>query len=158
MKFTVEIEDFYLDSENDIESELKRSVIKNVVSQIEKSIEAKINDAILLKSKREIEKSLYLNIQKIVKEVVKTGLIQSRNSRDRKVTIEEYVREDFENNTGYSSPREQISKLAHNFGDELKKRYDLLFASQIVSKMAEHGLLKDEAVKKLLEKPEIKKP
>ena len=156
MKFTVEVEDFYLDKEGDIESQLKSSVVRDVVSQITKSIESKINDAITLEVKRQVEKSLYRNVQKIVKTVVETGKIKGRYSNDNDMTIEEWVKHDFQNNSGYSSPKDHIEKLAKQFGDELKKRYDLLFATNIVVKLKENGLLKDDAVKMLLETIEKK--
>jgi hypothetical protein len=156
MKFTVEVSDFYLDEEGDIESQLKQFVIKDVVSQIQKSIESKINDAITLEVKDQVSKSLYRNIQKIVTEVISEGKIKGKNSRDGLVTIEEYIRLDIENNNGYYSPKEQIEKLAKQFGDDLKKRYDLLFASQIVAKLNENGFLREDAIKMLLQITEKK--
>ena len=151
MKFTVEIEEFYLDEEQDIEPTLKNFVIKSVVQSIQKSLESKIEDAITKEVRDQISKSLFRNIQSVVKKVITEGKIKSRRSSDSLVTIEEYIRQDFEYNSGYSSPKETIEKLAKQFGDEMKRRYDLLFASQIVAKLGANGLLKDEAVKMLLE-------
>jgi hypothetical protein len=151
MKFTVEIEEFYLDEEQDIEPTLKNFVIKSVVQSIQKSLEAKIEDAITKEVKDQISKSLFRNIQSVVKRVISEGKIKSRYKSDSPVTIEDYIKEDFEHNTGYSSPKDTIEKLAKQFGDEMKRRYDLLFASQIVAKLGANGLLKDEAVKMLLE-------
>lgn len=39
---------------------------------------------------------------------------------------------------------------AKDFGKEMKERYDLLFASQLVAKMSETGLLKEDVAKLLL--------
>jgi Iap family predicted aminopeptidase len=151
MKFTVEIEEFYLDEEQDIEPTLKNFVIKSVVQSIQKSLESKIEDAITKEVRNQISKSLFRNIQIVVKKVITEGKIKPRHSGEVPVTIEEYIRQDFEYNSGYSSPKETIEKLAKQFGDEMKRRYDLLFASQIVAKLGANGLLKDEAVKMLLE-------
>lgn len=156
MKFTVEIEEFYLDKEQDIEPTLKNFVIKSVVQSIQKSLESKIEDEIKRETRDQISKSLFRNIQSVVKKVISEGKIKARYSNNDLVTIEEYIKQDFEHNTGYSSPKDTIEKLAKQFGDEMKRRYDLLFASQIVAKLGANGLLKEDAVKMLLET--IKKP
>jgi hypothetical protein len=95
-------------------------------------------------------------IQKQVDLFVETGKIKGRYSNDKEVTVLEYIQADFNANSGYSSPKDQIQNLAKKFGDELKQRYDLLFASQIVAKLSENGLLKDSVVKMLLETIEKK--
>jgi hypothetical protein len=153
MKITLEVNDFYLD-EQDIESGLKEFIINDVIQKVHKSIESKIDDTITRVVKDQVTKSLYRDIQKIVAKVVSEGKIQTKdgyNSNKIPMTIEEYVKHDFEHNTGYSSPKDKITELAKNFGNELKRRYDLLFASQIVAKLNENGLLKEDAVKMLLE-------
>jgi hypothetical protein len=151
MKFTIEVDDFYLDENNDLESGLKKYIVSDVIKQINKSLETKINDAVTLEVKRVVEKSLYTDVQKIVKEVVATGKVKGRYSGDKEMTIEEWVKHDFQNNSGFSSPKERIEKLAKAFGDELKKRYDLLFASQIVASLNNNGMLKENVAKMLLE-------
>lgn len=151
MKFTVEIEDFWLDEEQDIAPALKKYIINDVVRQIEKSIEAKIEDGIGKEVRSGIEKSLYRNIQKIVKRVISERKVKGKYSSDPEITIEDYIKREFENNSGYCSPKEQIKKLADNFGLELKQRYDLVFASQIVVALDKNGLLKKDVAKILLE-------
>ena len=67
------------------------------------------------------------------------------------VSIADYITERFAYQSGWGSPNEAIDKLAKQFGDELKKRYDIAFATQIVKRMNENGLLKDESIIKLLD-------
>lgn len=43
-----------------------------------------------------------------------------------------------------------IAKTACSHADDLKKRYDMLFASGIVQKMHENNLLKEDVAAKLL--------
>jgi hypothetical protein len=44
----------------------------------------------------------------------------------------------------------QTKKATDSISKELKERYDLLFASQIVSKLHENGMLKEDVAKLLL--------
>jgi len=157
MKFKVEIEDFYLDREEDIEPSLKQFVINSVVQTINKQIEKRIEDTINLQVKQLIEKHLTLQIQKQVLDFVINGKVKGRYTSNKEISIEQYIKEDFEHNSGYSSPHEKIAELAKTFGDELKRRYDLLFASQIVAKLNTNGLLKEDVAKMLIETIESKK-
>ena len=153
MTFKIEIEDFWLDEEHELEPALKNYIISDVVSQIAKSIEKKIDDTITRVVKEQVSASLYRDIQKIVKETVETGMVNrasSYNDKER-VTIKDYILHDFEANAGYRSPKDQIEKLAKQFADELKNRYDLLFASQIVSKLNTNGFFRPDVAKILLE-------
>lgn len=53
-----------------------------------------------------------------------------------------------------NSMEKLIKSLAKDFANEMKERYDLLFASQLVAKMSETGLLKEDVAKLLLPKQE----
>jgi len=148
MKFTVELEEFYLDSDGGcIEDELKKHVTWSVVSQIEKKLEKKIEEEISRVVKLHVENILLKKISARVAELIELGEIKSGND---KKSIPDYIREQFEDNNGWRSPYEQIQKIAKQWGDELKNRYDKAFAVHIVDTMKKNGLLKDEAISKLL--------
>jgi len=53
-------------------------------------------------------------------------------------------------NNGWNSIGEHVSRVGKQLGDELKKRYDVAFANQIVVRIHEQGLLKDDVAKLLL--------
>lgn len=148
MKFTVEVSDFYLNKEGDIEHGLRDHVINSVVTQIEKSIESKVEEHITRRVKDEIEKNLALMMNKKIAECIATEQI----TRDgKKVSIEAHIRTIFETSHGWNNPTDTMKKLAEQFAKELKQRYDIGFASHIVAKLHEQGLLKEEAAKILLQ-------
>ncbi len=151
MKFTVEIDEFWLDEDsNGFEEELKTSIKNDVIREIKKSMDDKIQSEISRIAKDMIEKSMYSHIQSKVKEVIKNGTIKKDGYSNDEITIEAWIKSKFIGNSGYGSPDESIKKLAKQFGDEMKQRYDLLFASQIVAKLNEQGLLKEDVAKLLL--------
>jgi hypothetical protein len=153
MKFTVEVEDFWLEEE-DLSSALKRHVIHEVVTSIHNSIKQKIEDHVTKEVKAQVEQSLYRKISSLVGEIIATDKIKGRYSNDPDMTLREWVNAEFRNNSRYETIQEHIKKLANTFGDDMKKRFDLLYASQIVAKMGANGLLKEDAVKLLLTEPE----
>lgn len=154
MKFTISVEDFWLDEEQELEPKLKSHIIHNVVQQIHQSIKTKIDEHVTKEVKAQVEQSLYRKISTLVGEIIATDKIKGRYSNDPEMTLQEWVMSEFKTNTRYESIQEHIKKLAASFGEDMKKRFDLLYASQIVAKMGDAGLLKEDAVKLLLSQPE----
>lgn len=97
-----------------------------------------------------MEETLKEQIQVLVTDVISTGKIRVDSYSDNEIPIEDWIKKKFNGNCGYGSAENQIKELAKKFGDEMKQRYDLLFASQIVAKLDEHGLLKEDIAGLLL--------
>ena len=151
MKIQIEIDDFYLDEESELEPALKRYVINEVVSKINKQIEDKVNDTITRQVKLQVEKQLLSKTNKLIDEFIEKGKIKGDYSSDPEITVEQHIKNKFNSKNGWGNPSEQITKLAEKFGAELRNRYDLLFATQIVKKLDKEGLLKENIAKMLLE-------
>jgi hypothetical protein len=152
MKFIIDIDEFWLDEEKELEPALKTFIIKTVIQQIHKSIESKVEVAVTKEAHAQVEKTLFRKIQSIVTKFVSEGKVKADSyDKEAKLTIEEYIKKQFEDNSNFRSPTKKIQELASKFGEELKKRYDLLFASQIVASLNNNGLLKENVAKMLLE-------
>lgn len=150
MTIKIELEDFYLDSEDDIVPELKKFIIREAVNQINEKIEAKTKDAIKEAIKGIVEGAMTEKIQALVQTTIDTERVKSYNSSEL-ILLSEYIKETFTRNSGsWSSPNVYIEKLAKKFADDMKNRFDLTFASQIVAKMNENGLLRSDVAQLLL--------
>lgn len=152
MKFIVEIDDFWMDEEEELQPALQKYLIASVVQQISKSIEKKVEDKVYREAKNQIENQMYKQIQQKVSDIIATGKIRGTYSGGAEITLEEWIKEQFTSNTSYRSPTDELKKLADKFGKEIKDRYDLLFASQIVAKLNEQGMLKEDVAKMLFDK------
>lgn len=151
MKFTIEVEDFYLDEDKELAPALKSYIIREVVTTIDKGLQAKVEDAITKEVKAQVEQTLYRKIGTFVTECIANDKIKGRYSSSPEITLQEWVKQQFTETAREKAPTdESIRKLAVAFGDEMKKRYDLLFASQLVAKMKESGFIKEEAIALLL--------
>ena len=148
MKFTVELEDFWMSDDDCIEEELKKYIINGVVSQIEKKLEEKIEKQITASVSAEISRTLEKRINAKVAELIELGEITKNRE---KISITDHIKKEFDGSSRWSSPYDQVAKIAKKWGDELKMRYDKAFAIHIVDTMKKNGLLKDEAIVKLLE-------
>jgi hypothetical protein len=154
MKFTVDLDDFYLDSESGaIEEELKKHIISSVVSQIEKNIAKKIDDEIARCVKHTVENVCLKKISGEVARIIEIGEVTFDR---KKTTIEDVVKSIFESNIGYNNTLEKIKEIAKKWGDEIKMRYDRLFAIHIVEQMKKNDLLKEEKIAELLKIEDFK--
>ena len=151
MKYTIEVEDFYLDEgENgkSLSESLQQYITDKVIGEIWKQIKEKVDDAITMKVKAKVEKELGLQINTRIAEIIARETI----TRDKKeILISDYIKDQFQANTGWNSPSEVIRQKAKEFGDEMKKRYDFLYANLIVTQMHNIGIIKEEIYANLIE-------
>jgi polyhydroxyalkanoate synthesis regulator phasin len=126
-------------------------------TQIQKALMQDLKQQILASLAQDVKNQMADEVRSVVHEVF-TEIIQAQLN---KILVEdnipvrggkslrELIEEKF-TSSGWSSPEEQIKKLASRFGAEMKSRYDLMFATQLVANMSNHGLLKDEMSKLIL--------
>jgi hypothetical protein len=148
MKFMVEVDDFYLDEESELAPALSGHVIRTVVSQIWDKIEKKVDEAIRISVQAKIEQELTAKINIRIADIFASETIK-KDGKD--VSISDYIKDRFVNNSGWNSPHETITKIAKEYGNEMKKRYDYFYANQIVQQMHTIGVLKEEVFANLIE-------
>lgn len=150
LNITVDLEDLYINEDDTFNEALEQKIKREVINDVWQTLKAKVEDQIVRNVATEIEKQYCKKIQFFISDFFKTGKIKYGYDKEP-VTIEDYIKKTFENNQGWNIPNEQIKNIASKHGDELKKRYDLMFASQLVVKLNENGMLKDDVAKLLLD-------
>ena len=148
MKFTVEVEDFYLDKEDELAPELSTYVTGQVVSQIWVKIEKKVDESVRVSVQAKIEQELTKKINIRIAELIESEKIIVRG---QEISIPDYIKSQFEKHSGWGNPDEIIEKKAKEFGAEMKKRYDYFYANQIVQQMHTIGIIKEDIYKNLIE-------
>jgi len=147
MKFTIDVEDFWLEEEELTEA-LQGHIKHNVVREISESIKVQVEKKISEKVKETIDAKIELVIDTVLTDLVSTGVIVSNNSE---IAISTHVKNLFQKNHGWNNPAAQMEQIAKKFGEDLKLQYNNVFANKIVQNMKKQGLLKDEVVQILLE-------
>lgn len=150
MKFTVDLEEFWMEEDGEsLDAELKKYIIRSVSGKIEKSIQEKVEAEIEKKVDEFVSARLSVIINDQLAECIEKGVIQPR-CHSIPISITTYIKERFLDNSGWSTPTKYIEKIAKEFGADLKLQYNNAFANKIVANMKEQGLLKDEVVQILL--------
>lgn len=147
MRFTVEVEEFYLEEE-DLSSVLQHQLKQAIVSEIRKNIADQVAVFMDKHIKGEIQSDIQTRVQLLMEDYVAKGKLKGGYSSDPEMTIPEYIAKQFSNSRGDLTKIIENKVKAHV--SELQQRYDLMFATQLITKIKEQGFLKDEAVKMLL--------
>lgn len=146
MKINIDVSNFYLDEDDNLENGLKKYVINEVIA----SIYAKIKDKVETEIKRAVEKHILDNLSIAIARVVSNGKIK-RKTDNTEVTISEYVQDALLNSgSNWQSFDKIIREVSKTFCDEMRKRYDLSFASNIVAKLIDNKMIKEDAINMLL--------
>lgn len=146
MKIQIEVSDFYLDEEENLENGLRKHVIYEAIA----GIYAKIRDKVEIEIKQVVEKHILDNLSIEIASAISNGKIK-RKTDNTEITINEYVQDSLLNSSSsWQSFDKTIKEVSKNFCDEMRKRYDLSFASHIVANLIDNKLIKEDAVKMLL--------
>ncbi len=150
MKVTIDFSDFYVE-EGDIAAELKREIISQAVAEIRNQMKEQIQVLVHTEIRSQINDTVILVIKEHVSELIATGMV-SRSSYDKnQVAIKDEIERMFNSTNSWGiNAKETIAAIAKGFGESMKKRYDLIFASEVVANMQKQGFLKDDIADKLL--------
>ena len=107
----------------------------------------KVDNQISIKVAETVKMKMESIIDEKLGQIIKTEKVKKFNNRSESVTMEEYVKDVFENGFNYNNVKNHIAEIAKRLSKDLRDRTDLMFASQIVLKLNEQGLLKEEAAK-----------
>ena len=154
MKYSVTVENFYLDENSDLKKGLKSFILNNLIQTVWKKIETKVEDAVTKAIKDRVENILDKRIETEVARLLTVAKVATKDYNGKvagEQTLEQYVKQRFLENSGWSSHTTVINDIAKKFGQELKARYDVAFATQVVVRLNEQGMLKDEVVKLLID-------
>jgi hypothetical protein len=145
MKFTIDIEEFWIDSDDDGESlaeELRLAVTREAVKKIKNSIGDRVETLISQAIRELSEDALKKVIDGRLTEFMAKGVIQP-SSYNKSIPIEEYLYAQFSNDRRYNLC-DKIKELGDEFSKKLKMQYDAVYATEVVKALDKQGLLKTE--------------
>ena len=157
INITVDLKDFYADEDdNNLSESVKNAISSKVKNEIWDKFKKEGFEAFSNQVERKINIDKDLKIKEIIDDMFKNKQIKKRYNSNTMITIEESIIEELDRSINTSSNLDRkitdlINKKAAEISKDFKDRYDLLFASQIVSNLNKQGMLKDDIAKILLE-------
>lgn len=157
MKIHLEIsmDEIFVDEyDEDLQSSLQRHIIYESVQAIWKKVKDKVESTVNAKAIALIESKMDSMIYDEIMAIIKEDRIKARFGKDQ--SLQEFVESKFNgsNSRHGKSVDEVVAQLAKQFGEDMKNRYDSLFASQLIIKLRDQGMLKEEYSKIIDFKPE----
>ncbi|MCE7039265.1 hypothetical protein [Dyadobacter sp. CY312] len=156
---TVDLDDFFSeDNETSFSEEIKNDISYRVKSELygifKKEMQDKFNTGII----EEIRAHKDVLFAETIAKMILENKIKKQYSTDEMIPVAQWINEELERSTlNDRNVNEILSKLVKStveqISAELKNRYDLLFASQIVTKLNANGFLKEDVAKILLSIP-----
>lgn len=155
---TVDVSEFYAEEEG----ENFGDAIKNhIAHQVKTEIWAKFKEDAMTsfdnQIKRQIDLDKDIKIKETIDDLFKNKAVKKKYSNNEVVPFNDYIEDYFvsqsvNSNDFMNKVNNEIKKQAETIVKQLKDRYDLLFASQIVQKLNENGMLREDVARLLLPK------
>ena len=154
MKLTVnvDLEDFFQNEDETLQESIVRAIETGVIRRLEKDFREKIKDDFY---KKIIEKFLSEKDAK-VKEIIEKAFDEEKVKKsyysDDMVTYTEYVTEVLKRDSPDLDRKIKAvsDKVSATAFEEMKKRYDVYFAAQIIEKLAAAGMLAQGVAESIL--------
>lgn len=142
-------EDYF---ELDLKESIKDGIIGDVKRQIVQMHNKEMKDKIANECKSLINLEMSDMIKKEVQDFSENGKLKERYGNLEPMSVSDWIKHHFSEKTNdYTrSIKDEINKRAVSCVKEIKSRYDLLFASQVITKMNNQDMLKEGVFKSLM--------
>lgn len=162
MKLNIEVDlsDLYADYDNE-ETSLNELVKQDITHRVKNEVWNKFKEEGFTAFCQQLERKINLDKDLKAQEIINHLFEEKKCKKDyynpkELVTVKEFIenkiqKEYIQNTSNFETLiRKHIETFTSAYTKELKDRHDMLFASQIVLKMNEQGLLKDGVAQTLL--------
>lgn len=146
----IDTSDLWCEEDESLDEVLKQSIQNEVVSAVKQQAKEAINNCVDQFVRANVDAKIKTVMDAAVIEMIEGGMKFTPQYSREEVSIMDYVRSRFDKNDLASAIHKYVEKEAKTLTEELKRQYDVKFASKIVEGIANQGLLKPEAAKILL--------
>ena len=152
---TIDTSELYGEEDSSFNEVIKHEIAREVKTQILKDwnekIKAEFNQAVI----EEIQSQKKEFITDTMNYLIVNAKVKKQYGSDTMISIADWIKDELERtHLSQGSVKDyldkQIKTTTDSISKALKERYDMLFASQIVSKLHENKMLKDDVARLLL--------
>lgn len=150
MKLNIELDFADLEfDEGNITDLLKHSIVNDTIHKLKSDINEKTMTAISSAVRTSIETQMNTIIAEKIKSVLETNQIKKQYGSEP-MTFDNYVNDVFQKSDFRKNIDSHIEKCCKVYVEEIKKTYDMTFASHIVKNMAANNLLNQDVANLLI--------
>jgi hypothetical protein len=150
MKLNIELDFADLEfDEGNVTDLLKHSIVNDTIHKLKSEINEKTMTAISSAVRTSIETQMNTIIAEKIKSVLETNQIKKQYGSEP-ITFDSYVSDVFQKSDLRKNIDNHIEKCCKVYVEEIKKTYDMAFASHIVKNMAANNLLNQDVANLLI--------
>lgn len=153
LKLEVDLNDFYTENfeyDGELgaspENSISQEIVEIVKSEVRSAISKQISESVQKLSTKALEEFGEEKAKSIVDfkmdEFLRSGKVRKSRGSEEFMPIDDRLREIFDSNTSWNNPYDAMAKIGQKFSKECRDRYDMAFASNIVTGLEKQGLLK----------------
>lgn len=146
----IDTSDLWCEEDESLDEVLKQSIQNEVVLAVKKQAKESINNCVDQFVRANVDDKIKIAMDEAISQMIDGGMKFTPQYSREEVSIMDYVRNRFDKNDLASAIHKYVEKESKTLTEELKRQYDVKFASKIVEGIANQGLLKPEAAKILL--------
>ena len=156
MKLTVnvDLEDFFQNEDETLQESIVRAIETSVIRRLEKDFREKIKDDFYKGIVGEFLSEKDAKVKEIIEKAFDEEKVKKSYYSDDMVTYTEYVTEVLKRDLNSPDLDRKIKavsdKVSATAFEEMKKRYDVYFAAQIIEKLAAAGMLAQGVAESIL--------
>ena len=152
LNITIELDDIEIwDDEQQLTEAILKHIKREIVGEIWGKIKGTAKPVIEGKVSAHMEAKMDARIKQEIEAIIAEDKFTARFGKEQ--SLEEWVAEQFNNTRGYNALKDLMEKRAKQFIQQMQDRYDQLFATQIILKIRDQGLLKEEFAQSIQEEP-----
>ena len=151
MTITINMDEFWMDEDSSFEESFKKYIIDQATYKAFDNVKKNLHGEIYLK----VEEGVREKLEEFMCDFVKQNAekFEIKLGYGEVVPLEEGVIKMLSNNANkyaMTAIEKLVKGYAEHFVDDLRKRYDLLFASQVITKLNENKMLKEGVFEALM--------
>lgn len=153
LNIEVDLDDFYTEDfqcDSDLGARADNSISQEIVNivkgEVNRAISAQVGKSVELLAKKALEEFGEEKAKTIVdfkmEQFLQSGMVAKNFNSKEMIPIEDRLREIFDSSSSWQNPYDSMKKIGEGFAKECRSRYDMAFASNIVTGLEKQGLLK----------------
>ena len=150
MKIEIDTKDFWMDEDTgNFDHEFKKFIVDNLTHEIYSKISDQVKKEITQGVKDHIEQTLSVRISAYIDTFFSQGVMWIGQQKEVKVI--DYLTSIISDHREWNTITTHMERTVKNYAAEVKKQYDVMFATQIVMNLKDNGMLVQEKLQALFQ-------
>lgn len=149
MKIKVEVDlgELYSDEEDSLQESITQYIKAQVIHEVWNKVRESVNTQITNQVKDEVNNQVRARVSAHIDGFLANGLLNPGTPMETKIIT--FLHDQIANTRAWQSIGPNLSKVAENYAKDVQQKYDVLFATNIVMKLKDNGMLVHEKLQQL---------